>query len=236
MKRISDMPVEDRPREKMSLRGVGSLNNSELLAILLRVGVEGKSAVELASFLLDEFHGIAGIYAADLDELCAVKGVGQAKAAQIKAALELGSRLHEETMEEKPLVDSPEKAYEILKFEILQSDRESLWVLALNTRHRLIKKKKLYQGTRNFSSVRVAEIFEFAITQHASAIILAHNHPSGEANPSPEDMRITQEIRQAGEILGITLLDHLIIVPGGYQSMKKIQRGIFDQTLTWNND
>ncbi|HAF62831.1 MAG TPA: hypothetical protein DCK95_10985 [Anaerolineaceae bacterium] len=230
MKRIMDLPDNERPREKMLSRGVASLSNAELLAILLRVGVEGKSAVDLGDQLLEEFHGIAGIHAADVDELCAVHGMGQAKAAQLKAALELGARLHQEPLEERPLIDSPEKAYEILKYDILQNDRETLWVLALNTRHRLIKKKKLYQGTRNFSSVRVAEIFEFAVLQHAAAIILAHNHPSGEASASQEDVRITQEIRKAGEILEIALLDHIIIVPGGYQSLKKDHRSIFDST------
>ena len=232
MKRIMDLPDDERPREKMLYRGVNSLTNAELLAILLRIGVEGKSAVDLGVQLLEEFHGIAGIHAADIDELCAVNGVGQAKAAQLKAALELGARLHQEPLEERPLIDSPEKAYEILKYDILQNDRETLWVLALNTRHRLIKKKKLYQGTRSFSSVRVAEIYEFALLQHAAAIILAHNHPSGETSPSREDVRITQEIRKAGEILEIALLDHLIIVPGGYQSVKKENRNIFDSSTT----
>ena len=229
MKRISELPFDERPREKMVAHGAASLNNAELLAILLRTGVEGQSAVALGANLLEEFHGIAGIHAAEIDELCMLNGVGQAKATQLKAALELGSRLHQESMDERPVIDSPEKAYEVLKFEIIQNDRETLWVLALNTRHRLIKKKKLYQGTRNFSSVRVAEIFEFAILQHASAIILAHNHPSGEALPSQEDLRITQEIRKAGELLEITLLDHLIIVPGQYRSLKKEQHGIFEE-------
>ncbi len=228
MKRINDLPLEERPREKMARNGIGSLSDAELLAILLRVGVEGESAVELGTHLLDEFQGIAGIHAAEIEELCTMHGVGLAKAAQIKAALELGSRLHQKTIEDRPLIDSPEKAYEVLKFEILQNDRETLWLLALNTRHRLIKKKKLYQGTRSFSSVRVAEIFEFAVLQHAAAIILAHNHPSGEPYPSQEDLRITQEIRKAGEILEIPLLDHLIIVPGAYQSIKKEQKGIFE--------
>lgn len=230
MKRISELPFDERPREKMVALGVASLSDAELLAILLRIGVEGESAVELGAHLLDEFHGIAGIHAAEIDQLCVLNGIGQAKAAQIKAALELGSRLHRESMDERPVIDSPEKAYEVLKFEIIQNDRETLWVLALNTRHRLIKKKKLYQGTRNFSSVRIAEIFEFAILQHASAIILAHNHPSGEAHPSQEDLRITQEVRKAGEILEISLLDHLIIVPGQYRSLKKEQRAIFEKS------
>lgn len=230
MKRINDLPLEERPREKLLRGGINSLSDSELLAILLRVGVKGESAVALGAHLLDEFQGIAGIHAAETEELCAVRGIGHAKAAQIKAALELGSRLHQKTMEDRPLIDSPEKAYEVLKFDILENDRETLWLLALNTRHRLIKKKKLYQGTRSFSSVRVAEIFEFALLQHAAAIILAHNHPSGEPYPSQEDLRITQEIRKAGEILEIPLLDHLIIVPGAFQSIKKEQKGIFDRS------
>jgi len=228
MKRINDLPLEERPREKMLKSGISSLSDSELLAILLRVGVEGESAVALGAHLLDEFQGIAGIHAAETEELCAVHGIGLAKAAQIKAAVELGSRLHQKMMEDRPLIDSPEKAYEVLKYDIIENDRETLWLLALNTRHRLIKKKKLYQGTRSFSSVRVAEIFEFALLQHAAAIILAHNHPSGEPFPSQEDLRITQEIRKAGEILEIPLLDHLIIVPGAFQSIKKEQKGIFE--------
>jgi len=230
MKHINDLPIEERPREKMMSNGVNSLTDSELLAILLRVGVEGESAVALGTRLLDELQGIAGIHAAELEELCNVHGIGLAKAAQIKAALELGSRLHQKTLEERPVIDSPERAYEVLKFDILENSRETLWILALNTRHRLLKKKKLYQGTRSFSSVRVAEIFEFALLQHAAAIILAHNHPSGEPYPSQEDLRITQEIRKAGEILEIPLLDHLIIVPGAFQSLKKEHKGIFDSS------
>lgn len=236
MKRISDLPLEERPREKMIQNGVGSLNNAELLAVLLRVGVAGESAVELGAHLLEEFQGIAGVHAAELEELCGVHGVGLAKAAQIKAALELGSRLHQKTIEDRPLIDSPEKAYEVLKFDILENDRETLWLLALNTRHRLLKKKKLYQGTRSFSSVRVAEIFEFALLQHAAAIILAHNHPSGEPYPSQEDLRITQEIYKAGEILEIPLLDHLIIVPGAFVSLKKEQKGIFETSKYYSVD
>ena len=231
--RINDLPVNERPREKLVKHGIASLSDAELIAILLRVGVEGKSAVVLGAELLHMFHGIAGIHAADLEALCALHGVGQAKATQIKAAIELGSRLHQETLEERPLIDSPEKAYEVLKFEILQNDRETLWVLALNVRHRLLKKKKLYQGTRNFSSVRVAEIFEFALLQHAAAIIMAHNHPSGEAAPSVEDMRLTQQVREAGDLLEIPLLDHLIIVPGGFRSVKRMKKGIFESSTTW---
>ena len=233
MKRINELPLEERPREKFIKYGMNSLSDAELLAILLRIGVEGESAVALGAHLLEEFQGIAGIHAAEIEELCAVRGVGIAKAAQIKAALELGSRLHQKTMDPKPLIDSPEKAYEVLKFDIIQNDRETLWLLALNTRHRLIKKKKLYQGTRTFSSVRVAEIFEFAIQQHASAVILAHNHPSGELHPSREDLHITREIRKAGELLEIPLLDHLIIVPGAFHSLKREQKGIFDSTARY---
>ncbi len=231
MKRINDLPLEERPREKFIKFGMNSLSDAELLAILLRVGVKGESAVALGAHLLEEFQGIAGIHAAEIEELCAVRGVGVAKAAQIKAALELGSRLHQKTMDEKPLIDSPEKAYEVLKFDIIQNDRETLWLLALNTRHRLIRKKMLYQGTRTFSSVRVAEIFEFAIQQHASAVILAHNHPSGELHPSREDLHITREIRKAGELLEIPLLDHLIIVPGAFRSLQREQKGIFDSAV-----
>jgi len=229
MKRINDLPLEERPREKMLKSGISSLSDSELLAILLRVGVEGESAVALGAHLLDEFQGIAGIHAAETEELCAVHGIGLAKAAQIKAAVELGSRLHQKTMEDRPLIDSPEKAYEVLKYDIIENDRETLWLLALNTRHRLIKKKKDYTRVRAvFHRLGWLKFFEFALLQHAAAIILAHNHPSGEPFPSQEDLRITQEIRKAGEILEIPLLDHLIIVPGAFQSIKKEQKGIFE--------
>ena len=235
MKRINDLPIEERPREKVLRNGIESLNDAELLAILLRVGVEGESAVTLGAHLLDEFQGIAGIHAAELEELDAIHGIGPVKAIQIKAALELGSRLNQKTQEERPLIDSPQRVYDILQFEILQNDRETLWILALNTRHRLIKKKKLYQGTRNFSSVRVAEVFEFALLQHATAIILAHNHPSGDTEPSQEDLHITQEICKAGEILEIPLLDHLIIVPGDYRSLKAMHAAIFEPNNRYAN-
>jgi len=225
--RIADLPEQERPREKLMREGVKNLTNAELMAVLLRVGVAGESAIALGQRILDEMGGIAGIHAARLEELCNQHGVGPAKAAQIKAAIELGSRLQSSQQPQRKIINSPEKVFEELNFEILQSSKETLWVLALNTRNHLLRKVKLYEGTRCHSSVRVAEIFEVALQNHATALIVAHNHPSGDPSPSHEDVALSKQIIQAGKILEIKLLDHVIIVPGGFISIKEKHSEIF---------
>ena len=165
---IRDFPENDRPRERLELLGEAALSDSELLAILLRVGVEGSNAVELARNLIHDFGGLRGLHDARFDELCAVKGVGRAKAAQIKAAIALGYRMSVEEFAEKPVFNKPADVFDLMSHSLSAKNQEELWVMALSTRNLLLKSQILYIGTVNHSSVRLAEIFEVPIRWHAS--------------------------------------------------------------------
>ncbi len=233
---IRDYPENDRPREKLEILGETALSNSELLAILLRVGVEGRNAVELAYDLINTFGGLNGLHSAHFEELCAVKGMGRAKAAQVKAAIALGYRMSLEEFEAKPVISKPADVQLLLSHLIASMDQEELWVLALSTRNQLLSKQKLYVGTINHSSVRLAEVFEVAIRSHASSIIIVHNHPSGDPHPSEEDLRFTEELIKAGRLLDIGVLDHIILARDGYCSIRQEGRVSFNtlQPRTWN--
>jgi DNA repair protein RadC len=233
---IRDLPESERPRERLAELGEASLSKAELLAILLRVGVEGTSAVQLGQNLLHRFSGLRGLHAASFDELCAVNGMGPAKTAQIKAAIELGYRMQLETEDEKPRFTSPEKVVEILQHKLGEISQEELWVLALNTRNALIRQQLLYRGTVNHSMVRMAEIMEIPIRTHAAAIILVHNHPSGEHTPSPEDIRFTEALIKAGKMMDIAVLDHIIISRNGFSSLRREGKVQFESSIgkKWN--
>lgn len=218
---IRDFPVNDRPRERLEALGENALSDAELLAILLRVGVEGSSAIDLARKLINQFDGLRGLHTASFIDLCEVKGIGKAKAAQIKAAIELGYRQSQEEEKIIPALSKPEAVNKLMEHLLAQKNQEELWVLALNTRNRLITKKQLYIGTVNHSSVRLAEIFEVPIKSHAAAIIVVHNHPSGNPQPSTEDLCFTEELVKAGNLLNIKVLDHIIIAKNGYSSIRQ---------------
>lgn len=195
---IRDYPINERPRERLENLGESALTNAELLAILLRVGVEGLSAIDLGRELITKFGGLRGLHAAGFSDLCTVRGMGRAKTAQIKAAIELGYRLSQEEEQSVPTLSKPDQVNKLMSHILAEKMQEELWVLALNTRNRLISKKQLYIGTVNHSSVRLAEIFEIPLRFHASAIILVHNHPSGDPQPSEEDLHFTEELVKAG--------------------------------------
>jgi len=233
---IRDFPENDRPRERLELLGESALTNSELLAILLRVGVEGSNAVELAGKLINTFGGLRGLHTARFDELCAIKGVGRAKAAQIKAAIALGYRMGLEEFAAKPVINKPADVHELMGHSLAAKDQEELWVLALSTRNQLLKSQMLYIGTVNHSSVRLAEIFEVPIRCHASTIIVVHNHPSGDPRPSEEDLRFTEELVKAGRLMDIGVLDHIIIAREGFNSIRQDGKVSFNtlQPRTWN--
>jgi len=201
--------------------GEASLSKAELLAILLRVGVEGMSAVQLGHTLLHSFSGLRGLHAASAEELCAINGMGPAKTAQIKAAIELGYRLQQESEQERPRLATPEAVVRLMAHKMEEIAQEELWVLALTTRNSLIKQQLLYRGTVNHSTARMAEIIEVPIRTHAAGIILVHNHPSGEHSPSPEDNRFTRELIRAGQLMDIAILDHIIISKQGFCSLRR---------------
>jgi len=221
---IQDLPADERPRERLQRYGAAALSNAELLAIIIRMGVEGQSAVVLGQQLLAHFNGLRGLARASIDEICALKGFGPAKAVQIKAALELGRRLSLEAPEERFQITSPADAANLVMLDMSLLDQEHLWVLLLDTRNQVVDVVRLYQGSVNTSLIRVAEVFREAIKRNCAAIIVAHNHPSGDPTPSPEDVRITRQIYEAGKLLDIELLDHLIIGHQRFISMK--ERGL----------
>lgn len=222
--RIHDLPANERPRERLQHYGAKALSNAELLAIILRAGVEGRSAVGLGQQLLARFGGLRGLAQATISEICSLRGVGPAKAVQIKAALELGRRLVIEAPEERPQITSPADAANLIMLDMSLLEQEELWILLLDTKNHVLDVIRLYQGSVNTSLIRIAEVFREAIKRNCVAIIVAHNHPSGDPTPSPEDVRITRQIHEAGKLLDIDLLDHLIIGHQRFVSLK--ERGL----------
>lgn len=222
--RISDMHESDRPRERLASLGPQALTNAELIAILLRVGVQGENAVEVGQRLLTKFGGLRGLHRAPFKVLMDQHGMGEAKASQIKAAIELGRRLTLEAPEEKPAINSPADAAALLQYDMSALEQEHLRVMLLDRRNRVLEIVEVYKGSVNSSQVRVGELFKDAIRANASALIVAHNHPSGDPTPSPDDVAVTRALVQAGKLLDIDVLDHLVIGSGKWVSLK--ERGL----------
>ncbi len=221
--RITDLHESERPRERLKTLGAQALSNAELLAILLRVGVQGENVVQLGQRLLQTFGGLSGLHRVSFDELCAQHGVGEAKAAQIKAAIELGRRLSLES-DARPVISSPADAAALLSYEMSGLEQEHLRVILLDTRNHVLEIREVYRGSVNSAQVRIAEVFRDAVRRNATAIVVAHNHPSGDPTPSPEDIALTRALVQAGKLLDILVLDHLIIGQGRFVSLK--ERGV----------
>jgi DNA repair protein RadC len=222
--RITDLHDDDRPRERLQNLGPQALSNAELIAILLRVGVQGENAVQVGQRLLQKFGGIAGIHRAPFGELLHQHGIGEAKAAQIKAAIELGRRLTLESPEERPTINSPADAAALVQYEMQALEQEHLRVMLLDRRNRVLEIVDLYRGSVSSSQIRVGEVFREAVRKNASAIIVMHNHPSGDPTPSPDDVAVTRAILQAGKLLDVDVLDHLVIGQGRWVSLK--ERGL----------
>ncbi|MBN1304603.1 MAG: DNA repair protein RadC [Anaerolineales bacterium] len=222
--RITDLTETERPRERLAALGPQALTNAELLAILLRVGVRGENAVQVGQRLLQTFCGLTGLHRADFKEVCAQHGLGAAKAAQIKAAIELGRRLTLESPEERPSINSPADAAALVQYEMAVLEQEHLRVLLLDTRNHVLDIIEVYHGSVNSSQVRVGEVFKDAIRRNAAALIVVHNHPSGDPTPSPDDVAVTRAIVQAGKLLDVEVLDHLVIGQSRYISLK--ERGL----------
>ncbi len=221
---VREMPTDERPRERLERYGAATLQTSELLAIILRTGLPGENVVDLSLRLLRDFGGLAGLVAADLSDLCQTHGLGLAKASQLKAALEIANRLAALGPEQRPQITQPGDVARLLMLEMAYLAQEQLRVLCLDTKNHIIAQQSVYQGTINSSAVRAAEVFRPAITRACLSIVVVHNHPSGDPTPSPEDIRTTEQLRKAGELLDIELLDHIII--GRHQFVSLKERGL----------
>jgi len=222
--RITDLDENDRPRERLAELGAQALSNAELIAILLRVGIKGENAVQMGQRLLQSFGGLHGLHKASFVQMCAVHGLGEAKAAQIKAAIELGRRLPLQAPEERAAINSPGDAAELVRYEMSAFEQEHLWVMLMDTRNKVISIERIYTGSLNSSTVRVGELFRAAIQRSAASIIVVHNHPSGDPTPSPEDIALTRAVVQAGKLMDISVLDHLVIGHNRWISLK--ERGL----------
>lgn len=221
---VRELPRDERPRERLERHGAATLQTSELLAIIFGSGVRGENVVDLSARLLREFGGLGGLLAADLPALCAQHGLGPAKAMQIKAIFEIGRRLNVLAPEQKPQISCPGDVANLVMLEMAYLAQEQLRVLCLDTKNYVVHQQTVYQGTVNTSVVRAAEVFKPAVTRTSPAIIVLHNHPSGDPTPSPEDVKTTEQLRQAGEVLDIELLDHIIIGHHRFVSLK--ERGL----------
>jgi DNA repair protein RadC len=221
---ITEWPEGDRPREKLLERGARSLTDPELLAIFLRTGVPGKSAVDLARELLAQFRGLHGLLAADERSFCAAKGLGRAKYAQLQAVLEMTRRYLSEEVRERDVLTSPEATRNYLKSCLRGHPHEVFACLFLDNRHRVLRYEELFQGTIDGASVHPREVVRRALQLGAAAVIFAHNHPSGVAEPSQADLRITQRLKDALALVDVRVLDHVIIGEGAGASLA--ERGL----------
>lgn len=208
---IKEMPVNERPRERLMDKGADALKTSELIAILLRTGIKGASAIELAERVVAKFESLDGLSRATVDELRQVKGIGRDKAIALKSAFTLARRMAEEIRRESPTLDTPERVADLLREANRAYELENFQVVALNTRRKLIRVDNISQGTLDTILVHPREVFKSAIAANAAAIVLVHNHPSGDPTPSEADIKVTRDLIRAGQLLKIDVLDHVIL-------------------------
>ena len=223
-RRLKDMPEEMFPRERLFQLGPEALSNKEILAILLRTGIKGENVLDLAERLLTESGGIPGLGRLTVHELAQMHGLGQAKSSNIKAALELGRRCVTADPLTRPVVNSPQDVAHLVMEEMRYLDREHFRVVSLTTKNHVLGISPISVGSLNSSLVHPRECFKEAIRRNSNAIILLHNHPSGDPTPSKEDIEVTRRLAEGGTLLGIEVLDHVIIGDNRYISLK--ERGI----------
>lgn len=209
--RIRDLPLNERPRERLIDHGADALKNSELIAILLRTGMKGISAIQMAEQLLQKFETLDRLSRTGIEDLRQVKGVGRDKAIALKSAFTLARRMALELRQESPTLDAPELIADLLREENRSYDVENFQVVLLNTRRRLIRVENISQGTLDTILVHPREVFKSAIAANAAALVLVHNHPSGDPTPSEADIKVTRDLIRAGQLLKIEVLDHVII-------------------------
>jgi len=208
---IKHWPAAERPREKLLMRGAAALSDAELLAIFLRTGVRGKSAVDLARELLVEFGGLRPLLEADLQRFCRGSGLGEAKYVQLQAVLEMSSRHLQQGLERGDALTSPAQTRRFLSSRLRHLEREVFMVLYLDNRHRMIAFEELFKGSINSAEVHPRELIKQVLHFNAAAVILAHNHPSGVAEPSQADREITSRLRAALTLIDVRLLDHMVV-------------------------
>jgi len=211
---INDWPAHQRPREKLLQLGAGALTDAELLAIFLRTGVKGASAVELAERLLQHFGGLRALLVSERQTACQVNGFGAAKYAQLQAALEMGRRYLTEELTSRPVFNHPDQVAAFLTAELGCEQREVFGCLFLDSRHQLLGFERLFLGTINAATVYPREVVKRSLAHNAAAVILAHNHPSGVAEPSASDVAITKRLQEALALVEVRVLDHLVVGAG----------------------
>ncbi|MEG0297092.1 MAG: DNA repair protein RadC [Clostridium sp.] len=220
--KLKDMPIFERPREKLLALGVESLTNSELLAIILKTGAKGENVVSLSNRVLTEFDGLDGILSAGYDDITQIKGIKESKASQILALGELYKRFHTlRSQRQNFKVTCPKDIAELLYNEMGYNNQEVLKLIMLNTKNIVIGKKDIFKGSLNSSIVHPREVFSEALKRNSASIIVCHNHPSGDPSPSKEDINITVRLAECGKIMGIDLLDHIIIGSNKFISLKE---------------
>jgi len=224
---MRDIPSADRPRERLLRQGGDAVSNAELLAILLRTGTAQENVLQLATRLLAQYDGLGGLARASASELANINGLGDAKISQLLAALEIGRRLAALPAVKRPQIQQAADAARLV-LDMGYLTQEEVRVILLDNGRRVVAMPTIYKGTVNVSVIRVAEVFRDAITRNCPAMIVVHNHPSGDPSPSPEDIELTRTIRAAGQLLDIQVIDHLII---GYQAWRSMR----DMGLVFND-
>jgi DNA repair protein RadC len=209
--RLKDQPVSERPRERLVALGADALSHAELIAILLRTGLKGANAVEVGKQVLQKFGTLQSLAQASVADLQKVRGIGRDKAVTLVAAFALARKMAGELQAESPVLDNPENVVRLLREANLAKNVETLQVLLLNSRHKLIRVEEISDGTLDTILVHPREVFKSAISANAAAIVLVHNHPSGDPSPSDADIKVTRDLIRAGQLLKIEVIDHIII-------------------------
>jgi len=218
---VRDLPLSERPRERLLKLGSEALSAQEILALILGRGIKGESVMVTSQKLLSRFGNLKGVANASLEELTQTRGIGPAKAAQIKAALELSKRLEADVGEKpRPVLKSPKDVVAVVKSQLKGKKKEHFLVICLDTRNRFINCKPVSIGSLDTSIVHPREVFKEAVSSSAASVIFVHNHPSGDPEPSKEDVELTKRLAKAGEIIGIDVLDHIIVCDKSYLSLK----------------
>ncbi len=220
MTKLKSLPAHERPRERFFKQGAAVLSTVELLALIMGSGTRGKSVLHLAEELLATFGSLNKLIESPIEDLCRVKGLGKAKAVQIKAALSLGLRIYQEKFEMKCKVETPEQAYEWVKERLMREKKEIFGIILRDARGHATRWEAISVGTLTQALVHPREVFYPAIVHLAASVILVHNHPSGDPLPSPQDITLTQQLIVASRSVGIPIQDHLIVTPQGFTSLR----------------